>query len=267
MKIGELSEILNMKPETIRYYEKEGIISPSRKKDSTFREYSIWDFLDLCDCRIYRQMDFGIKDVKRLMKTESLEGICKALSEKHKEVLEEANQKMILATEVKSLNDRISNAPLNIGNYWFKMEEEKVGILFVKRDGKNHSNLDVKNPYLQEWLKRAFFLKGCMHLSLEDILNGRDHNEWFFSTSLSNFRMLHLPEEGSIHVPGQIYLHTVIDIGGRGNLQLKMLEPVLEHVKQKGLEIEPHIIGEVLTRCYEGQTCHCYLEIMVPIKK
>lgn len=267
MRIGEVSKIFSIKPETIRYYEKEGIISPVRKEDGIFREYNIWDVLDLCECRRYRQMDFGIQDVKRLMKTENLRGISKLLSGKYEEVLDLANRKLALAAEVKSLKDRIDNAPLNIGNYWFKTDEERVGIIFTERIGKQYSEIDTKNPHIQKWMTNNLFINGYMLVSLEDILNKRDRNQWFFSASLETFRKLKLPEEETFRIPGQVYLHTILDIGEKESLNLDMLEPILEHVESKGLEIEGHIIGELMLRCYEGPSYHRYVEIMIPIKK
>lgn len=267
MRISEVAKILGLKPEAIRYYEKEGIVSPQRKEDSTYREYSIWDFLDLCECRRFRQMDFGIKDVRRLMKNENLAGIITALSEKHSEILKTANQKLVLAAEVKSLAERISNAPRNIGNYWFRHEEEKIGIHFTERIGTRYADVDTNNPYLKKWLANNLFINGYMHVLVDDILAQRDRNEWFFCTSLANFQMLHLPENEIIHIPEQDYLHTVLDIGEKESLTLKMLEPVLDHIKSKGLQTDSYIIGEIMMRCYEGKTFHRYVETMVPIKE
>lgn len=267
MRIGEVSKFLSIKPETIRYYEKEGILSPGRKEEGTFREYNIWDIMDLFECRKYRQMDFGIKDVKHLMKAENLEGISRLLSGKYEEVLGSANRKLAVAAEIKFLKDRIENAPLNIGNYWFKSDGERVGIVFTERVGKRYSGIDIRNPHIQKWITDNLFMKGYMLVSLEDIRNGRDRNQWFFSTSLENFQKLSLSVDGTFHIPGQLYLHTVLDIGEKGSLNLDMLKPVLDHVDSKGLEMEGDIIGELMLRCYEGQSYHRYVELMVPIKK
>lgn len=266
MQIGEISKILSMKPEAIRYYEQEQIVSPQRKNGGTFRKYSIWDFADLCECRRFRQMGFSIKDVKRMMKADNLEEIIKVLSEKHLEIYAEATQKLLLAKEIKSLSDRVNNAPLNINNYWFKTEEEKIGIHLTQRCGKQYTDVDTNNPYLRNWLDSNPFVKSYMRILTEDIQEQRDRNEWFLCTSLTQFKMLHLPDQEIFHIPEQVYLHTVLDIGGKESQPLKMLEPTLTYVKEKGIEIDNYMIGEFLARYYDGLTLHRYIEIMVPIK-
>lgn len=267
MQIGEISRVLGMKPETIRYYEKERIVSPRRKRGGTFREYSIWDFFYLRECRRFRLMDFSIKDVKRLMTTEALEEIVELLSEKQREISAEADQKLLLAAELKSLADRIGNAPLNIGNYWFKVEEEKIGIHLTERRGKHYADVDVNNPCLQSWLDNKPFIDAYMHVLVDDVLEHRDRNEWFLCTRPAHFKLLGLLEEETFRIPEQVYLHTVLDMGGRNELTVKMLEPVLAYIKDKGIETDGYIIGEFLMHCRDGDSFHRYVEIMVPVKK
>lgn len=267
LQIGEISKILGVKPETIRYYEQEQIVSPQRKKSGTFREYGIWELFDLLECRRFREMDFSIKDVKRLLKADNWDELIKMLSQKQFDLYAEANQKLLLATEMKALTDRISNAFLNIGNYWFKAEPEKIGIHLTERNGRRYADLDTNNLCLQSWLSRHSFVSTYMHILVEDIIEHRDRNEWFLCTNREQFELLGLPEQEVFHIPEQVYLHTVLDIGGKEDTTLKMLEPVLSYVKNRGIEIDNYIIGEYLMRCHEGRTFHRYVEIMVPIKK
>ena len=44
-KNSEVSKILNISKEMIRYYEKQGILKPSRKEDNNYRTYSVMDVL------------------------------------------------------------------------------------------------------------------------------------------------------------------------------------------------------------------------------
>ena len=267
MQIGEISRVLRLKPETIRYYEKEGIVSPRRKGEGTFREYSIWDFFDLLECRRFREMDFSIKDVKRLMKAEKLDVITEMLREKRQELCGRADQMLSLAAEMESLTDRVSNAPLNIGNYWFKTEEEKIGIHFTERYSKRYADVDVNNQNLQSWLGKSPFVNAYMHVLVQDIQDHLDRNEWFLCTSLARFQEMGLPEQETFRIPGRVYLHTILDIGGRESLTVKMLEPVLEHVTRRGIGIDDYVVGEFLMCSYEGKTLHRYVEVMIPVKE
>ena len=41
MKIGQVAKLLDMPVETIRFYEKNQILSPERKENSTYREFEV----------------------------------------------------------------------------------------------------------------------------------------------------------------------------------------------------------------------------------
>lgn len=57
-KIGEVAALVGMSSESIRYYEREGIISPERNPLSGYRYYSAWDINVLIKARSYRQAGF-----------------------------------------------------------------------------------------------------------------------------------------------------------------------------------------------------------------
>ena len=52
--IRDVSEILNLSREMIRYYEKHGVISPRRNDENNYRSYSIFDIFMLLDTLQYR---------------------------------------------------------------------------------------------------------------------------------------------------------------------------------------------------------------------
>ena len=65
-KIGEVSKILNISKEMIRYYEKQGILKPSRKEDNNYRTYSVMDLFLLKEIILYQSIQIRIKDITEL---------------------------------------------------------------------------------------------------------------------------------------------------------------------------------------------------------
>lgn len=63
MKINELEKTLNVSRANIRYYEKEGLLNPSRK-DNGYREYSENDVAILKKIIIYRKLGIPIQDIR-----------------------------------------------------------------------------------------------------------------------------------------------------------------------------------------------------------
>ncbi|WP_342480005.1 MerR family transcriptional regulator [Paenibacillus sp. FSL L8-0340] len=61
--IKEVSRILGIPKDTLRYYDRIGIVSPSREHNS-YRRYSKDDLVDLMNIQIMQYADFSLEEIK-----------------------------------------------------------------------------------------------------------------------------------------------------------------------------------------------------------
>ena len=66
MRIGELARATGTKPETIRYYEREGILPAADRTDSNYRDYSDDHLATLTFVRRARELGFTMAQVREL---------------------------------------------------------------------------------------------------------------------------------------------------------------------------------------------------------
>lgn len=93
-KIGEISALLGISPETLRFYEKRGLLQPEKSPHNGYRSYSQNDLYRLLDIIFYRRLDLGLDDIRHLLTTDDLTAITQLLAEQQ-EALE---QKIALET-------------------------------------------------------------------------------------------------------------------------------------------------------------------------
>ncbi len=67
MKIGELSKTTGCSIQTIRYYEKEGLLSTPERTEGNYRLYGERALKELEFIKHCRSLDIPLTDVKRLM--------------------------------------------------------------------------------------------------------------------------------------------------------------------------------------------------------
>lgn len=67
MRIGELARATGTKAETIRYYEREGILSAADRTDSNYRDYSCDHLVTLAFVRRARELGFSMAQVRQLL--------------------------------------------------------------------------------------------------------------------------------------------------------------------------------------------------------
>ena len=97
-RIGEISKLYNIGPDSLRYYEELGILKPHRGENN-YRMYHIHDLWRLNVIRDLRELGFSMERIKEYLNNRSLASTEELL----KEELEIIEEKM------RSLNDLKSN--------------------------------------------------------------------------------------------------------------------------------------------------------------
>ena len=54
-KIGDVSRILGISTDLLRYYEKKGVVKPQKDQSNDYRYYDTWDINFLIDCLWYSE--------------------------------------------------------------------------------------------------------------------------------------------------------------------------------------------------------------------
>ena len=58
-KISQIAKLLGLSSDTIRFYEKKGLVHPSVNPDNLYREYDLDNILELLDIIYYRHLDIS----------------------------------------------------------------------------------------------------------------------------------------------------------------------------------------------------------------
>lgn len=91
-KIGEISAMLNITPETLRFYEKKGLVTPDKSPENGYRTYALPDIYRLLDIIFYRRLDIGLEDIRQLLTHDDLPAIQQLLAEKKSTVEQKIQQ-------------------------------------------------------------------------------------------------------------------------------------------------------------------------------
>lgn len=270
LRIGEVSKLLDLPVETIRFYEQQDIIKPSRKKDSKYRTYETWDIFYLLDCMKYRNLDFSVKDISRILHTEALDFLVEKIETKEETVRREIQYKILLTEYLENYKRKLETIALNQGNFWFCRQPERKYLFCTKREGETYSDFDYTNPLFAAWMKKSPFVGAAQHISLEDLSSRDTVNRDFWSLIIEShyIPILQLPENKSVKtIPSQLCLSTIINAGDRGELSLKLLGPAISYIHQSGYRICDEITGNLLVRIHQKDKYCRYLEMMIPVKK
>ena len=108
--IGELAKILGITAETIRYYERKGIIAPIHDQETGYRYYTTWDLHMLIRARCYLGFGLSIEETAGILQSKSLEEIDDLLEEQEQIIQKNIIYQMNLLKRLRTNRKLISRS-------------------------------------------------------------------------------------------------------------------------------------------------------------
>ena len=153
LTIGELADILSINVSTIRHYEREGLITPSKIDDNNYRLYD-YDRLDrMQNLILLRSLDIPIKDLKNLIDNYTVEKYNKLL------------------------NDSLNNINNKIDDLNEKKKAVNKKLLYVKNITKDEPTFSILNQDKRTLLK--LHSDNLLTISLKEFYEFMNQYSWF----------------------------------------------------------------------------------------
>lgn len=261
-KIGDVSEILNLSNEMIRYYEKCGAIKPVRDEKSQYRIYSISDIFSLMECLYYKSWGIKIKDITDIIYNDihgrSLENIIN-----YQKKLNEDIQYLLLKNQ--RLNQIIENQKtfkFNLGNYWVKKVKSRRVFEFVLREGKSFGRITTDKNTGKVLFSDDYIFYFDLFVEMKE-----DSMEWGFSIEQEYYDKIEIPKNlKNLVQEEQFCLCTIVRLNFLEELNQECFSSAINYAMNKGYKISGAPKGILLGRGYVDQMFGRYFEIQIPVE-
>lgn len=109
MTILELENLTGLDRATIRFYEKEGLITPSRKENS-YRDYSVSDSQEILKIKLLRQLDVSIEMIRNLQQgSADISSVLRVQASMLEEKIADTERAAAICKEISSTDITYSN--------------------------------------------------------------------------------------------------------------------------------------------------------------
>lgn len=177
--IGQLSEFLGVSAHTIKYYEKQGLISSTRDEKSNYRHYSIRVCTEIYECVKYRNMGFSVKDSQFLLKEADTNEIDDMIKERIEDIDKQIEELLNIKKninyyykEIEELNSRLNNWYIEyIDPIYIYEQSEEFG--YKTENSINHSSIDFTKYFPKT--------KSVMHVPKQSLEGGEFKFAWGLS--------------------------------------------------------------------------------------
>ncbi len=116
-RIGNVSKMLGIAPETIRYYERKKIIRPSKDTGSGYRQFDLMDMCLLTRTRAYLHYGFSLEEAKELLAAPGLEVLHAALQTREKELEQSIFEDLTTLNGLRKKLADVHNIKKNLGRF------------------------------------------------------------------------------------------------------------------------------------------------------
>ncbi|MCD7839120.1 MAG: MerR family transcriptional regulator [Erysipelotrichaceae bacterium] len=260
-KIGEVSQLLHISKEMIRYYEKKGILTPERKNHNNYRTYSTMDIFMLMEVIQYQSLDFTLREINELIQNNYYEKLNEHLKAYETKINQEIELKQLLKYRLNEIKDKAEACQLNVGHYWVKKIPQRDAFYMCSSHNDDYDRFEMDD-------KSSEFVFSNEHMCFCEALIRfeEDKETWWYAMSDEYARHFVIPRSKCREViPSHLYLCTIIDMGEIGRFNRSCIDPLVDYAQQK-YQIDGYPIGALIGRGFENHQFKRMMEIQLPIK-
>lgn len=261
--IGEVAKLFEVSTDTLRYYEKAGILSVDKNSQNGYRNYTYDDIVILMDVLFFRNMDIAVKDIKQIIKMMDISDIRQLLTENQRiidnKISNLIKKKQMLAqvtSQYRVCEERLGkfeivSAPNFKYKFMGKHDEDLFDIILrykkLDADWMNNIRYSILIPY-NELITNMSFSSAQLGLSIDN-----DNLDRFDFTK----------EIGLLQMCGGNYLSSVVctDYKKEANF---MLNKAFRWLEEQGKEVIGPLVGRYMASSHKEQLD--YYEIWIEVK-
>lgn len=263
-KISEVSKITGIPIDSIRYYVKNGIVSP--EKIGSYAYFEAWDINYLLDYKKYRDLGMGLEDIKNIFQKDNSSTLLNRFYDLQKEY--EFKEKYYHYLSIK--NKRYISRTQDISKYVNHYIETTMPKFYCLPHRRNHKYIinEENHDMIKFFRKMNSFLEGIVVFDYDNVMSTEpeDDYNWFLGIEKDFATPFMHEEENIMQIGGGKALYTVIVAYGEGTFSVNSLKKALEYVKKSNYIITDDIVGILLSKVHEENEFIRYIGMWIPVK-
>ena len=264
-KIGDVSKILGISPDLLRYYQKKGVVKPAMGESNNYRYYDAWDINFLIDCLWFKNFGFGIEQTAKLVSNSSFDDVLNDMREKCGEIAASIEREQLLLCRSEQYFAGMERARTMLGQCDLVYSPEIYR--YLNRYNFDYQNISEMQETSQKWLQYMPFVTRCFEVERTDLENKTDNYAWGFSMGMDFVKKLNVPlEPPVVHLPSEPSVHTVFTSSGKTSFSPRHLKPAMDFVRGHGLTVSGNARGSLICSVMENDRLTGYFEVWIPVE-
>ncbi|TCK98175.1 DNA-binding transcriptional MerR regulator [Natranaerovirga hydrolytica] len=259
--IGQISTLLGISKDKLRYYEEKGILSPIQDENNNYRQYDFKDIDTILTIEYYRSLDIGFKTIKSLYEQSSIQELKSVLNKKQDTLSKEISRLNATMDQIEETIEACEKVEKYCNKFLIK-PMNPIKVLGEISDFRAYNEFELIHKNSNRIKKNALVKSFKRYITFND--SGIESSKFYITTEPENEDTI---DDNVLEF--QKCLYTIVEDDNRysqNNVEEKTFENVQEclsanQYKHKGIAI----VSILLIQFYEDDS-KTYLEIFIPIE-
>lgn len=264
-KIGDVAKILGISPDLLRYYEKKGVVKPTKDPENDYRYYDFWDINFLMDCLWFKNFGFSIEQIAEMVRIPSARQLSTLFYEKEDELRATIARCELLLERSQEHRLELTIIPRLLGRC--ELAHSPEVIRYINRYTDTYDNSPELQRLSHEWLDLLPFSHRCFEISERDLKRGAGNDyRWGLALPMHYARRLNVRQDPPVtHLPSVFSIHSVFKSSGKGNFSPWLIGYMVDYAVTNNLTICGNARGQLLASVLEGDALTGYFEVWLPV--
>lgn len=266
--IGEFASILGVTSDTLRLYEKHGIVQPTKNRQNNYRYFNDLDARNMLMSRWYRSVQIPLQDVASLISHSSPHHIADKIDEAKLKLEENIKKSTALLERMNAINEEIKQVNTMLHRCIIK---EVPGMYRLKQTNNDELLQSRKlKAVVNNWMEMLPFAFYSFRTEMEGIdwnLEGSLDYSWGITLYEEDFKESGLEIIKYVEYTNPATcISSVILTNGEELLWRNSLQVMFDYAERQQLAICGDIRGRlILTETKNGRS-QSYLEVQIPVQ-
>lgn len=267
-KIGDVAKILGISPDLLRYYEKKGVVKPTKDAHNDYRYYDFWDINFLLDCLWFKNFGFSIEQISEMVRIPSADELSELFEKKEDELRASIAHAQLLLARSEEYRQDIRKISQLLGKC--ELAPSPAFVRYINRYTDSYDTSPALQKLSHDWLNLMPFVHRCFEISELDLKRGYGNDyKWGLSLTMDYVEKLHVSTEPPVsHVPAcACTIHSVFRNSGKGNFSPQLLDYVVDYAMFHDLTICGPARGNLLASVLQDDVLTGYFEVWLPVRQ
>ncbi|MCH4888153.1 MerR family transcriptional regulator [Acidaminobacter sp. JC074] len=133
-RIGELAKIFNISTDTLRHYDKIGLLTPEQDDQNQYRYYDITSMFKLSRILFIKNLDISLSEIEDYMNNKNADRLLNMLKKKDEELEFKIQQLQNLKNKINSKLELFEQSKTKLDSIYIQTIEDRHGV-FIKTTG------------------------------------------------------------------------------------------------------------------------------------